>query len=258
MKNATSLLAWEDCDVRWTPTSWQASLFPQNLKSDLRIQHEGVDTKTIRPNPDAKATLPDGTEVRAGDEILTFVNRNMEPYRGFHVFMRALPEILFRRPQARVLITGMENDTSYGNRPSDGLTWRQRLLKEVGERLDLSRVHFLGKLPLDAHLRVLQLSRAHVYLTYPYFVSWSMLEAMSAGCMVIGSSTPPVTEFIKDGKTGLLVDFFDIKGLAQRTCEVLAEPRRYDSLRENARKLIAERYDRDDICVPALLKMFEG
>jgi glycosyltransferase involved in cell wall biosynthesis len=258
MKNATSLLAWEDCDVRWTPTRWQASLFPMNLKSDLRIQHEGVDTKTIRPNPDAKATLPDGSTVHAGEEILTFVNRNMEPYRGFHVFMRALPEILSRRPLARVLITGMENDTSYGNKPTDGLTWRQRLLKEVGERMDLSRVHFLGKLPFDAHLRVLQLSRAHVYLTYPYFVSWSMLEAMSAGCMVIGSNTPPVTEFIEDGKTGLLVDFFDIPGLANRVCEALAEPRRFDSLRENARKLIADRYDRDSICVPALLKMFEG
>jgi glycosyltransferase involved in cell wall biosynthesis len=152
----------------------------------------------------------------------------------------------------------MENDTSYGNRPTDGLTWRQRLLKEVGERMDLSRVHFLGKLPFDAHLRVLQLSRAHVYLTYPYFVSWSMLEAMSAGCVVIGSSTPPVTEFIEDGKTGLLVDFFDITGLANRVCEALAEPRCFDSLRENARKLITERYDRDSICVPALLKMFEG
>jgi glycosyltransferase involved in cell wall biosynthesis len=256
MKNATSLLAWEDCDVRWTPTRWQASLFPLHLKNDLVIQHEGIDTKTIRPDPDAKVTLPDGTEVRAGDEILTFVNRNMEPYRGFHTFLRALPEILSQRPQARVLITGTENDTSYGNRPPDGLTWKQRLLKEVGERLDLSRVHFLGKLPFEAHLRVLQLSSVHVYLTYPYFVSWSMLEAMSAGCVVIGSNTPPVTEFIEEGKTGLLVDFFDVTGLADRVCKALAEPGRFDHLRKNARNLIAAHYDRDNICIPALLKIF--
>jgi glycosyltransferase involved in cell wall biosynthesis len=150
----------------------------------------------------------------------------------------------------------MENDTSYGNRPPDGLTWKQRLLKEVGERLDLSRVHFLGKLPSEAHLRVLQLSLVHVYLTYPYFVSWSMLEAMSAGCVVIGSNTPPVTEFIEEGKTGLLVDFFDVTGLADRVCKALAEPSRFDDLRKNARNLIATDYDRDNICIPALLKMF--
>jgi glycosyltransferase involved in cell wall biosynthesis len=258
MKNATSLLAWEDCDAVWTPTRWQASLFPTELRHRLQIQHEGVDTTQVKPDSSAKTILPGGTEVHAGEEILTFVNRNMEPYRGFHIFMRALPEILSRRPKARVLITGMENDTSYGNTLPGGESWKSRLLRETGEAIDMSRVHFLGKLPYEAHIRVLQLSRAHIYLTYPYFVSWSMLEAMACGCLLIGSNTQPVTEFIEDGKNGLLVDFFDIKGLADRACEALSKPKKFLDQRENARRLIVESYDLQTKCVPNLLRLISG
>jgi glycosyltransferase involved in cell wall biosynthesis len=204
-KNATALLTWPECDVRWTPTRWQASLFPEELRSGLQVQHEGIDTQKVCPNPEAKIQLADGTRLHAGEEILTFINRGMEPYRGIHIFLRALPEILARRPQARVLLVGREGETPYGNNPKDGLTWRERLMREVGEGMDVSRVHFLGRIPHEAHVRILQMSRAHVYLTYPYFLSWSMLEAMSAGCLVIGSSTPPVTEFLEHEKNGLLV-----------------------------------------------------
>jgi glycosyltransferase involved in cell wall biosynthesis len=255
MKNATALLAWEDCNVAWTPTAWQASLFPVDLRPRLQILHEGIDTSIAKPNPQATATLPNGLKLQAGDEILTLVNRNMEPYRGFHVFMRALPEIQRRRPNAITLITGTDSGPAYGNRNANGDSWKTILLREAGDNLDMSRIHFLGKLPFEMHLRVLQLSRAHVYLTYPYFVSWSMLEAMSCGCTVIGSNTPPVTEFIEDGKTGLLVDFFDTRGLAERTVEALSNPKKFQHLGANARRLIVEKYDLTGVCLPKLIEL---
>jgi glycosyltransferase involved in cell wall biosynthesis len=257
-KNATALLTWPECDVRWTPTRWQASLFPEELRCGLQVQHEGIDTQKVCPNPEAKIQLADGTRLHAGEEILTFINRGMEPYRGIHIFLRALPEILARRPQARVLLVGREGETPYGNNPKDGLTWRERLMREVGEGMDVSRVHFLGRIPHEAHVRILQMSRAHVYLTYPYFLSWSMLEAMSAGCLLIGSSTPPVTEFLENEKNGLLVDFFDVKGLANRICEGLAAPEKFQPLREAARRRIVEELDLNTRCVPAMLRLLEG
>jgi len=258
MKNATALLAWEDCNVAWTPTAWQASLFPVDLRHRLQILHEGIDTSIAKPNPQATATLPNGLKLQAGDEILTLVNRNMEPYRGFHVFMRALPEIQRRRPNAITLITGTDSGPAYGNRNANGDSWKTILLREAGDNLDMSRIHFLGKLPFEMHLRVLQLSRAHVYLTYPYFVSWSMLEAMSCGCLVIGSNTPPVTEFIEDGKTGLLVDFFDTRGLAERTVEALSNPKKFQHLGANARRLIVDQYDLTGVCLPKLIELITG
>ena len=257
-KNATALLTWPECDVHWTPTRWQASLFPEDLCGGLEVRHEGIDTEKLKPDPGAKIQLPDGSRFHAGEEILTFINRGMEPYRGLHIFLRALPEILARRPQAQVLIVGREGETPYGNQPKDGLTWRERLLREIGPGIDLTRVHFLGRIPHEAHVRVLQMSRAHVYLTYPYFLSWSMLEAMSAGCLMIGSATPPVTEFLEHEKNGLLVDFFDVKGLANRACEALAEPEKFAPLRVAARQRVVEELDLHTRCVPALLRLFEG
>jgi glycosyltransferase involved in cell wall biosynthesis len=222
------------------------------------VLHEGFDTETIRPDPGVKIAIKGGIKIHAGEEIVTCVNRSLEPYRGLHVFLRALPEILERRPNARVLIVGRDRETPYGNTPADGTTWREKFLKELEGRIDLSRVHFLGRLPHEAHVKVLQVSAAHVYLTYPYFLSWSMLEAMSAGCLLVASNTPPVTEFIEDGKTGLLVDFFDAKGLAERVCEGLAQPQKFRGLREAARAMVVSRLDRDRICVPALLDFLHG
>jgi glycosyltransferase involved in cell wall biosynthesis len=258
MKNITHLLAWEDCDVAWSPTRWQASLFPAAQRGNLKVQHEGVDTRRVAPDPGASLTLPDGKVVRAGEEVLTLVNRNMEPYRGFHIFMRALPEILRRRPQALVLIVGSEDDVAYGNRGASGESWKTVMLRELGDRLDASRVVFMGKLPYENYLRVLQVSRAHVYLTYPYILSWSLLEAMACGCTVIGSHTPPVAEFITEGETGLLVDFFDVPGLANRVCEVLAAPHEFCKLREGARRKIVEEYDLEKVCLPALTRLICG
>jgi glycosyltransferase involved in cell wall biosynthesis len=207
------------------------------------------------PNPRARLRVPDtDLELGAGDEVLTYVARNLEPYRGFPSFMRSLPTILERRPRAHVLIVGGEG-VSYGAALPEGKTYKQELLNELGGSLDLSRVHFLGRVPYSFYLGVLQVSRVHVYLTYPFVLSWSMLEAMSAGCLLVASRTPPVQEVIKDGENGILVDLFSPADIAERVVHALADPGAHQQLRANARRTAVEQYDQQTICLPAQLRL---
>lgn len=246
-------------DLGLAPTKWQAASHPAALRDRIRVIFDGVDTDLVRPDPAAKFTLPDGRILSAGDEVLTFVNRNLEPYRGYHIFMRALPEVLRARPNAQVLIVGGDG-VSYG-RPPDSGTWKERILAEVRDRLDLGRVHFLGKIPYPDFRKLLQVTRVHAYLTYPFVLSWSMVEAMAAGALVIGSRTAPVEEMIRQDETGLLVDFFDIPGWSQQITEALAEPERFLPLRQAARRHVIENYDLTRVCLPqqlALVKELMG
>jgi len=256
VKNSTQLLSLEAADDGLAPTEWQRSRYPAEFRDKIRVIHEGVDTNLVRPDPQAQFEA-DGVRLAAGDEVVTYVSRNLEPYRGFHVFMRALPRILEARPQARVLIVGGD-DVSYGRRLPEGETYRELYCKELGERVDWSRVHFLGRLPYAGYLKVLQVSAVHVYLTYPFVLSWSMLEAMAAGCVVVASATPPVEEVIRDGENGLLVDFFDLDGLADRVIEVLANPARYGTMRARAREAVVQRYDLKTHCLPEMLEYLTG
>jgi glycosyltransferase involved in cell wall biosynthesis len=257
-RNMTHLLSWQACDWGWSPTAWQAGLFPGECRRRISVIHDGIDTRRLRGHAGARFRLPGGKELTRDDEVLTLVNRNMEPYRGFHVFMRALPEIQRRRPHAHTLVIGAENDVSYGNPPANGKTWRQQLLEEVGDRLDLARVHFLGQLAFERYIEVLQVSRAHVYMTYPYILSWSILEAMACECLVIGSNTPPVAEVIRHGQNGLLFDFFDQKALVETACDVLADTSRYDTLRRCARQTVTEGYELNSVCIPQQLELVRG
>ena len=219
---------------------------------------DGIDTRVARPDPQAWLQLKKaGIRLAAGDEVLTFVNRNLEPYRGFHVFMRALPAILRERPKAQVLVIGGD-EVSYGSRPAGGGTWRQRLQAELGDAWPRERVHFLGRLPYRDYLRVLQVSRCHVYLTYPFVLSWSCVEAMSVGCTVVASRTAPVQEFIEHGRDGLLLDFFDVPALARQVCDVLARPAAHAALGERARAGVVERCDLVTRCLPALCQLVLG
>jgi glycosyltransferase involved in cell wall biosynthesis len=170
--------------------------------------------------------------------------------------MKGLPSILTRRPNAQVLIVGGD-DVSYGSRLAAGKSYKQQILQELGDSLDLTRVHFLGKVPYPTFLTVLQISRAHIYLTYPFVLSWSMLEAMSAGCLVIGSKTPPVEEVIVHQDNGLLVDFFDVQSVADTAVDALANPAAYRSLRERARRTIIDRYDLRTLALPAQLRLLK-
>jgi glycosyltransferase involved in cell wall biosynthesis len=253
LKNAATLLALAECDRGISPTQWQRSGFPVWARDRIDVIHEGIDTRTAQPAPNASFKLPNGPTLTAADEVITFVARNLEPLRGYHVFMRALPRILDKRREAHVVIVGGDG-TSYGAPPPRGKSWKSIFLQEVADRIDIGRVHFVGRLPYQRYLAALQISSAHVYLTYPFILSWSALEAMSVGCVVIASDTPPVREVL-DSDTGVLVPFFDVAGLADSVIDVLAHPRRYSARRTKARQLVVERYDADRICIPAMLSV---
>jgi glycosyltransferase involved in cell wall biosynthesis len=256
-KNVGNLMGLDAADVGQCPTRWQKSLYPERYQSMLHVVHEGIDTQRVIP--DAKAELPlpgNGLKLTANDEVVTYVARNLEPYRGFPSFMRSLPTIMARRPKAQVVIIGGD-ETSYGPRPADGTTFRQKMLAELDGSLDLSRVHFLGKVPYSTFLKVLQISHAHVYLTYPFVLSWSMLEAMSAGCLLIASRTAPVEEVVVDGENGLLVDFFNPAEIAERVIAALEEPTAFSAIRQRARQTVVDNYDLRSICLPAQLGLVD-
>jgi glycosyltransferase involved in cell wall biosynthesis len=257
-KNLGNLLALDTADLGQCPTEWQKSVYPRRYHPTLNVIHEGIDTTVVKPDPKARLILGEtGLEFTAGEEIVTYVARNLEPYRGFPSFMRCLPEVLAARPNAQVLVVGGD-DVSYGARLPDGQTFRKQTLAELGSSIDLSRVHFLGKIPYPAFVKVLQVSRVHVYLTYPFVLSWSMLEAMSAGCLVVGSATQPVQEVIHHGGNGLLVDFFSPNEIAERVIEALEQPGSFASLRRNARETVIDRYDLRSVCLPAHLQMLNS
>jgi glycosyltransferase involved in cell wall biosynthesis len=241
-------------DAGVAPTEWQAGTHPPALRRQIEVIFDGVDCDRLTPNPQARFALPDGRVLQRGDEVLTFVNRNLEPYRGYHIFLRALPEVLAARPEAQVVIVG-EDGVSYGTAPRGGGTWKELILNEVKDRLDLSRVHFVGKLPYDRLVDLIHVSRAHAYLTYPFVLSWSMVETMAAGTLVVGSNTAPVAEVITDGVTGKLVDFFDVAGWSAALTDALARPEAYLALREAARRMVRDRYDLRTVCLPRQVEL---
>ena len=249
-RNAINLLGLDAVDWGQTPTKWQWNQYPKHHRNRISIVHEGIDTSQVRPDPTASLWLSGGLRLSRRHKVVTYVARDLEPYRGFHRFMRALPKVLQRRPDAQVLIVG-DDGVSYGRRSERASSYRAQLLTELQGKLDLSRVHFLGRLPYQQYLTVLQISTVHVYLTYPFVLSWSLLEAMATGCFVIGSRTPPVEEVIRDGENGQLVEFFDEEGLADRITDAL--DRDNEALRSTARETVLKRYDLDTVCLPAYL-----
>jgi glycosyltransferase involved in cell wall biosynthesis len=256
VRNATNLLAFEAADWGHSATRWQRSLYPPEMRSRISAIHEGVDTDIARPNPAATFKLPGSDSVLTRrDEVVTFVARNLEPYRGFHTFMRALPQLLRRRKRAQVVIVG-GNGVSYGAPPPPRSTFKEMMLQELGDKLDLTRVHFAGILEYHDYLNLLQVSSVHVYLTYPFVLSWSFIEAMACGCLIVGSRTPPVLEVLKNGSNGLTVDFFAPKALANRIESVLEQPDRMQALRDAARITAVEQFDLKKVLLPRWNTLF--
>ena len=265
LKNLNNLLHFEVANAGISPTHWQASTFPEPFCSKITVVHDGIDTKAVAPNPNVKLTLNGKlTLSKDHDEVITFVNRNLEPYRGYHVFMRALPELLKRRPKARILIVGGD-DVSYGARPTvaenGGQKWKDIFAAEVRPQIsdaDWARVHFLGHIAYAHFIPLLQLSTVHVYLTYPFVLSWSLLEAMSTGCAIVASDTQPLHEAIKHNQTGRLVNFFDHAQLASQVCELLDQPEERQRLGANARAFAQQNYDLQTVCLPKQLAWVQG
>lgn len=241
IKNAPILLDLASCDQGLCPTSWQRQQFPAELHSKLKVLHDGVDTQYFKPQSGAKLVLPEcNLDLSQVKELVTYVGRGMEPYRGFPQFMEAVALLQKRRPQAHVVVVG-EDRVAYGKQLPDGQTYKQLMLEKLP--LDLSRLHFTGRLSYDLYLKVLQASSVHVYLTRPFVLSWSMLEAMSAGCVLVASDTEPVKEVIEDGENGLLTPFFSPEKICDRILEVLDHPDGMARIRLNARQTVQERYD---------------
>ena len=256
LKNLNNLLHFEVASAGISPTHWQASTFPEPFRSMITVVHDGIDTASLAPNPNVSLTLNGNLVLTKRDEVITFVNRNLEPYRGYHIFMRALPEILKRRPKARVMFVGAD-DVSYGARPANGQKWKDIFAKEVRPLIsdaDWSRVHFLGHVPYTVFIPLLQLSSVHVYLTYPFVLSWSLLEAMSVGCAIVASDTQPLHEAIKHNETGRLVDFFDVPKLVDEVCGLLDDPDHRARLGANARAFAQANYDLQTVCLPRQLE----
>ncbi len=251
LKNASTLLALAESDCGISPTAWQRSTFPSEYQSKIRVVHEGVDVDFARPAPHQTFQLSSKRTLTRADEVVTFVARNLEPLRGYHVFMRSLPEIMRRRPHAEIVVIG-GSGTSYGAPPPPGTSWKSIFFDEIRDRVDESRIHFLGYLPYNDYIRALQVSSVHIYFTYPFVLSWSLLDAMSVGCLVLGSDTAPVQEII-NGINGILVPFFDYEQLAWRVIDALAQPAQYLSFRAKARETIISSYDADRICLPKIL-----
>lgn len=259
LKNVNNQLHLPLGDKGICPTEFQAASFPKAFRDRISVIHDGIDTKTAKPNPDASFKLPDGGRVTRSDQVVTFVNRNLEPYRGFHIFMRALPQILRDSPKARVLIVGGE-ERSYGPAAPDGRSWKEIFVDEVRPQIpdsDWARVYFLGKLPYDRFLSLLQVSTVHVYLTYPFVLSWSLLEAMSCGAAIVASDTAPVREVIAHGQNGRMFNFFEVEGLAREIRSTLMDRQMQAQLGRNARDLIVGRYDLETIALPQQLNWIE-
>lgn len=241
LKNSPILIDLYSCDRGLSPTFWQRQQFPPEYQNKITVCHDGVDTEFFQPQPGRQLVLPRlNLDLSQVPEIVTYVARGMEPYRGFPQFIESVALLQQRRPQCHVVIVG-ENRVAYGKSLPDGKTYKDFMLEKVP--LDLDRVHFTGLLPYPEYLQVLQSSTVHIYLTRPFVLSWSMLEALSAGCLVVASKTAPVTEVIEDGVNGLLVDFFSPQEIADRVEEVLNHPTQMAAIRVKARETIQERYN---------------
>lgn len=241
LKNAPILIDLYSCDRGLAPTYWQRQQFPPEYHSKINVLHDGIDPEFFQPQPGAKLVLPRlNLDLSEATEIVTYVARGMEPYRGFPQFMESVALLQQRRPNCHLIVVG-ENRVAYGKTLPDNQTYKDLMLSKLP--IDLSRIHFTGLLPYPEYLKVLQASSVHIYLTRPFVLSWSMLEALSTGCLVVASSTPPVTEIIQDGVNGLLVNFFSPQEISDRVEEVLNHPTQMAAIRVKARETILEHYN---------------
>lgn len=255
LRNINNAMHFDIANAGISPTQFQASTFPEPFRSEISVIHDGINTHIAQPKPDVTLPLSNGKNVSRSDEVITFINRNLEPYRGYHVFMRALPELLRARPDAQIVILGGD-EVSYGAAAPKGTTWKQIYIDEVRGKIsdeNWARVHFLGRIPYDRFLQVIQVSRVHIYLTYPFVLSWSLMESMATEAAIVASHTAPVVEVLEHEKTAQLINFFDQDALVGAVVKLCEDAQLRDALGQNARTFIKEHYDLQKICLPKQL-----
>ena len=233
-----------DADIIITPTQWQAKLIPTEFQHKVEVVHDGIRTDIFHPDDNVHFDLPNGKRLTKESKLITYIARGLEPYRGFHIFMRAIPEIQKRDPDIEIVIVG-NNGVYYSPKlPDDEGNFKEYYLRELGDKIDLSKVHFFANLAQPLCINLMQISTLHVYFTYPFYSSLSIFEVLSCGCTVLGSATPPVQEFIKDKDTGYLFNFFDIKGFAEKAVHIVnQDPIERHAVGQRARDMIKSRLD---------------
>ncbi len=238
-KNAHLLIDLYTCDAGICPTKFQKKQFPKEFDDKLKVIYDGVDTDYCKPNENAVFKIDNKDLVfTSKDEVVTYATRGLEAYRGFPEFMQAVERLQKRRKNLHVIIAG-EDRVCYGPKLAD-TTYKKLMLQKLD--LDLDRIHFVGKLPFARYVNLLQISSAHVYLTYPFVVSWSLFDAMSCACPIVASATEPVMEFVENNKSGLLFDFYDINEQVEKIEYALNNREKMASIRANARNVIVENY----------------
>jgi glycosyltransferase involved in cell wall biosynthesis len=260
LKNMLLLAQFEAADAFMAPTKWQAEQFPNRIARKMKIVHDGVDTDTIKKNNDAVFELENGNILTKSDKIITLVNRNLEPARGYHKFIRAIPEVLSKHQDAQVVIVGAENN-GYGVKAPKGTSWKEFFLKQVRDNMDsqtLSRIHFVGRIDYNKYLSLLNVSTVHTYLTYPFVLSWSLIEAMASECAIVASNTPPVAEVISHGREGMLCDFHNHSDLAAKICHLLDNPSEREILGKKARAAVLAKYDLHSITLPQQMRWLDS
>ena len=252
-RNAPILMDLAQCAWGVCPTRFQLDQFPKLFQSKISLLHDGIDTEFFKPAPGMDLVLPT-LNLSGVSEIVTYGTRGMEPYRGFPQFMEAAALLLEQRPGLHIVVFGADR-VAYGPALPPGQSFKQKMLEELPNH-DTDRIHFTGLLSYTDYLRVLQASSAHVYLTVPFVLSWSLLEAMSAGCLIVASDTEPVREVMSDGKNGLLVDFFSPDQIAASVGKALDRPEKLRHLRDAARQTILERYSLGSL-LPQHIRLIE-
>ena len=261
-RNAPFLKTYLDSDALICPTKFQKNTAPSFLRNKINVIHDGIDTKALKPKDSFYVEFKDGngkkTRLTRKDKVITFVNRNFEPYRGYHKFMDALPDIANKNPDAYIILVGGDK-VSYGNIPEGNKSYKEIFYNRVKDKIvNKDKIIFTGQIDYKILIALFGITTAHIYLTYPFVLSWSMLEAMSMGALIIGSKTAPVQEIIKHNKNGLLVDFHDTQGLSNIVNKVLSNRDSYKELKVEARKTIINNYDLEKICLPKQINLIKG
>jgi len=250
LKNSMQLGALDAADLAVAPTRYQRDTFPTYLHDRVAVIHDGIDTKRLVPNPTIGIQIgQDGPKLTRQKPVVTYVTRNIEPMRGAHIVFKSLPYLLDIHPDLQVVVIGGKGN-SYSGRAPGGKSWYDHFVSKIDRPVDWSRVHLVGNLPYDQFVKVLQVSSAHIYMTYPFVLSWSSIESMALECRIVASDTAPVREIITDGVNGRLVPFFDHRALAERVRETLEDKEKSAAMAKEARRIAVERYDYETVCLP--------